>query len=199
MFVVVSTLFHVLCFPHQGKIVTIDQLAYFNSYSHIGSVSFIEKTPSSYENVGVGILKDSSLMGNFPLPPPKIPLVVAQFDMILMQVQQSLESFDPLVVHGLNEHSSLSLSSSLKSETYGNDNSSLSLSSSLKNETDANKHKSLSLSSLLKNEIDPSPSESSLPLDIILEPSFLHLVKLFLSIARRLNEERRSVDGGNYA
>jgi hypothetical protein len=27
MYVVVSTLFCVLCFPHQGKIVTIDQLA----------------------------------------------------------------------------------------------------------------------------------------------------------------------------
>jgi hypothetical protein len=37
--------------------------------------------------------------------------------MILTQVQQSLESLDPLVVPSLYEHSSLSLSSSLKNET----------------------------------------------------------------------------------
>jgi hypothetical protein len=37
--------------------------------------------------------------------------------MISTQVRQSLESSDPLVVPGLDEHSSLSLSSSLKNET----------------------------------------------------------------------------------
>jgi len=57
MSIVFSTLFHVLSFPHQEKIVTVDQLAYFNSNSCIGSVPFIEKTPSSYENVGVVLLK----------------------------------------------------------------------------------------------------------------------------------------------
>jgi hypothetical protein len=31
---------------------------------------FIAKTPPGYENVGVGLLKDSSLMGTFPIPPP---------------------------------------------------------------------------------------------------------------------------------
>jgi hypothetical protein len=68
----VSTLFHVLHFPHQGKIVTVDQLAYFNSDSRIGNVPLIEQISSSYEDVGVGILKYSSLMGTFPLPPPNI-------------------------------------------------------------------------------------------------------------------------------
>jgi hypothetical protein len=33
MHAVMSTLFHVLCFPHQGKVVTVDQLAFFNSGS----------------------------------------------------------------------------------------------------------------------------------------------------------------------
>jgi hypothetical protein len=42
MSVVVSTLFYVLHFPHQGKIVTVDQLAYFNSDSRIGSVPLVE-------------------------------------------------------------------------------------------------------------------------------------------------------------
>jgi hypothetical protein len=77
MSALVSTFFHVLCFPHQGKIVTVGQLAFFNYDSRIGSVPFIEKTPSSYEDVGVGLLKDSSMMGTFPLPPPDIPPVVA--------------------------------------------------------------------------------------------------------------------------
>jgi hypothetical protein len=69
-------------------------------------------------------------------------------------VRQSLESLDPLVVPGLDEHSSFPVSSSLK------------------NETDAYEHSSLSLSSSLKNETDPPPLESSLTLDRILEPSF---------------------------
>jgi hypothetical protein len=54
----VSTLFHVLHFPHQGKVVTVDQLAYFNSDSRTSNVPFISKTPPGYENVGVGLLKD---------------------------------------------------------------------------------------------------------------------------------------------
>jgi hypothetical protein len=106
MSVIVSTLFHVLCFPHQGKIVTVDQLAYFNSDSRIGSVPFIEKTPSSYEDVGVGLLKDSSMMGNFPLPPPDIPPTVTQVNMISTDTSKSLDSYDPWVVPSPSEYES---------------------------------------------------------------------------------------------
>jgi hypothetical protein len=67
MRVIVSTLFHVVRFPHQGKVVTIDQLAFFNSDTHTGNIPFISKTSPSYENVSVGLLKDSSLMGTFPM------------------------------------------------------------------------------------------------------------------------------------
>jgi hypothetical protein len=67
---VMSTLFCVLRFPHQGKVVTVDQLAFFNVDAHMGNVPFIANTPPGYENVGVGLLKDSSLMGTFPIPPP---------------------------------------------------------------------------------------------------------------------------------
>jgi hypothetical protein len=70
MRVVVSTLFRVVRFPHQGKVVTVDQLAFFNTDTRTGNVSFIAKTPQGYENVGVGLLKYSSLMGTFPIPPP---------------------------------------------------------------------------------------------------------------------------------
>jgi hypothetical protein len=80
---VVSTLFHVVHFPHQGKVVTVDQLAFFNSDTRTGNVSFIAKTPPGYENVGVGLLKDSSLMGTFPIPPPDVPRPsVASINMI---------------------------------------------------------------------------------------------------------------------
>jgi hypothetical protein len=72
MCVVVSTLFRVVCFPHQGKLVIVDQLALFNSDTRNGNVLFIAKTPSGYENVDVGLLKDSSLMGTFPIPLPDV-------------------------------------------------------------------------------------------------------------------------------
>jgi hypothetical protein len=58
MHAVVSTFFCVVRFPHQGKVITIDQLAFFNSDSRTSNVPFISKTPSSYENVRVGLLKD---------------------------------------------------------------------------------------------------------------------------------------------
>jgi hypothetical protein len=70
---VVSTLFCVIFFPQQGKFVTLDQLTFFNFDSCTSNVPFISKTRPSYENVGVGLLKDSSLMGKFPIPPPNIP------------------------------------------------------------------------------------------------------------------------------
>jgi hypothetical protein len=61
------------------------------------------------------------------------------------------------------------VSRSLKNEHI---HSSLSVSRSLKNETDNHEHSSLSVSSSLKNETDPPPIESSLPLDLVPEPSF---------------------------
>jgi hypothetical protein len=83
----VSTLFCVVRFPHQGKLVTVDQLSFFNSDAHTSSVPFIAKTPPGYENVGVGLLKDSSLMGTFPIPPPNVPhLFVTSINMISTSV-----------------------------------------------------------------------------------------------------------------
>jgi hypothetical protein len=51
----------------------VDQIAFFNSDTRTDNVPFIAKTPSGYENVGVGLLKDSSLMGTFPIPSPDVP------------------------------------------------------------------------------------------------------------------------------
>jgi hypothetical protein len=100
MRVVVSTLFRVLRFPHQGKVVTVDQLAFFNVDTRMGNVPFIENTPPGYENVGVGLLKDSSLMGTFPIPPPpNIPSpLVASINMISTMPRELPVSADPWIV-----------------------------------------------------------------------------------------------------
>jgi hypothetical protein len=99
MCAVVSTLFRVVRFPHQGKVVTVDQLAFFNSDTRHGNVPFIAKTPPSYENVGVGLIKDSSLMGTFPIPPPDVPrLSIDSINMISTSIHELPASHDPWIV-----------------------------------------------------------------------------------------------------
>ena len=66
---VASSLFRVIRFPHQGKIVTVDQLSFFASSSE-GNVPFVEHISVPYENVGAGLFKEPALMGVFSLPPP---------------------------------------------------------------------------------------------------------------------------------
>jgi hypothetical protein len=103
---VVSTLFRVVQFPHQGKVITIDQLSFFNADTHIGNVPFITKTPPGYENVGVSLLKDSSLMGTFPIPPPPDlprPFIVS-INMISIVPHELPVSSDPWIVPDLADH-----------------------------------------------------------------------------------------------
>jgi hypothetical protein len=91
--------FRVLHFLHQGKVVTVDQMTFFNYDSLTSNVPFISKTPSSYENVRVGLLKDSTLMGTFPIPPPDIPHpFVASINMISTTILETPESYDLWVV-----------------------------------------------------------------------------------------------------
>jgi hypothetical protein len=105
MCAVVSTLFHVVHFPHQGKVVIVDQLAFFNSDTCTGNVPFIAKTPPSYENVGVGLLKDSSLMGTFPIPPPDVPFSsIASINMISTLIHRIPVSHDPWMVPDPGDH-----------------------------------------------------------------------------------------------
>lgn len=75
MCVVASSLFLVLCFPHQGKIFTVNQLSFFASSSSDGNVPFVEHTSIPYESVGPGVFKDPTLMAAFSLPPPNVTLV----------------------------------------------------------------------------------------------------------------------------
>jgi hypothetical protein len=101
----VSTLFCVLRFPHQGKVVTIDQMAFFNYDSCTSNVYFISKTPPDYDNVRVVLLKDSTFMGTFPIPPPDIPPpFVASINMISTTVRETLDSYDPWVVPSHGDH-----------------------------------------------------------------------------------------------
>jgi hypothetical protein len=52
----------------------------------------------TYESVGVGILKDSSLMGTFPAPLPPTTQHISTINMILTMAYQSFKSSDPWVV-----------------------------------------------------------------------------------------------------
>jgi hypothetical protein len=57
------------------------------------------KTPPGYENVDVGLLKDSTLMGMFPIPPPDVPPpLVSLINMISTSVHQTHPSSDPWVI-----------------------------------------------------------------------------------------------------
>jgi hypothetical protein len=121
MHVVVSTLFCVIRFPHQGKVVTVDQLAFFNFDTHTGNIPFIAKTSSGYENVDVGLLKDSSLMGTFPIPPPDVPrLSVVSINMISTFPHELPVSHDPWIFldPGHHLHFGDEMSLSLVESTY---------------------------------------------------------------------------------
>jgi hypothetical protein len=105
MHAVVSALFCVLRFLHQGNIVTIDQLAFFNVDSRTSNVPFISKIPLGYDNIGVGLLKDSTLMGTFQIPPPDIPPpLVASINMISTIICETPESYDPWIVPSPGDH-----------------------------------------------------------------------------------------------
>ena len=73
MNVVASLVFLCVQFPHQGKIVTIDQLDYCTSDACTQTsknIPFLGDSKITYESLGVGLLKYSSLMGTFPTPLP---------------------------------------------------------------------------------------------------------------------------------
>jgi hypothetical protein len=87
-------------------VVTVDQLAFFNADTHVGNVPFITKTPPGYENVGVGLLKYSSLMGTFPIPPPPdLPRpFICSINMISTIPHEIMVSVDPWLVPDLGDH-----------------------------------------------------------------------------------------------
>jgi hypothetical protein len=71
MQVVVATVFWVLLFPHEGQIVTINQLSFSRPDPSLGAstVPMIDNPQPSMVNIGVGLCP--SLMGTFDYPPPQ--------------------------------------------------------------------------------------------------------------------------------
>jgi hypothetical protein len=70
MHAVVATVFRVLCFPHEGWIVTIDQLSFSHPDPSSGAstVPMIDNPQPGTVNLGVGLFP--SLMGTFDYPSP---------------------------------------------------------------------------------------------------------------------------------
>jgi hypothetical protein len=68
---VVATIFRVLLFPHEGKIVTIDQLSFSLPDPALGAstVPMVDNPQAGVVNIGVGLCP--SLMGTFDYPPPQ--------------------------------------------------------------------------------------------------------------------------------
>jgi hypothetical protein len=111
MTVVASSVFRCVQFPHQGKIVTVDQLDFCTPDARIpatNNIPFLGDHMVTYESVGVGLLKDSSLMGTFPTPLPPTTPHIAAVNMISTLPYQSLESSDPWIVPSPLEFDGLS-------------------------------------------------------------------------------------------
>lgn len=74
---IVSTVFRKICFPHEGKIINIDQLTYYEpasltSHEPIISLTYDNQSSTHCTSVSPGIYKDSLLLGAFLGPPPPI-------------------------------------------------------------------------------------------------------------------------------
>ena len=87
MTAVASTVFRTIQFFHLGRIVTIDHLDFFTpdvTTSMANNIPMLGQSPPPYQSIGVGMLKDSSLMGIFPSTPPNtdtaIVHMIASFD-----------------------------------------------------------------------------------------------------------------------
>ena len=94
MTVVASSVFQCVQFPHQGKIVTIDQLDFCTPDARIpatNNIPFLGDHKIMYESIGVGLLKDSSLMGTFPTPLPPTAHHIVVVNMISTMPYQSLD------------------------------------------------------------------------------------------------------------
>jgi hypothetical protein len=106
IYVVSSSVFCMLQFPHQGKIVTIDQLDYcipHTTPSRKNNVLLVGYSQVTYDSVGVGLLKDSTLMGTFPLPSPNLTNPISLINMISSMVPQSLRYLNPWFVPSLSD------------------------------------------------------------------------------------------------
>ena len=89
---VVAIVFRVLLFPHEGRIVTIDQLSFSKPDPSLGeaTVPMIDNPQPGVVNVGVGLCP--YLMGTFDYPPP-------QGDIKFISNHHKVEIFQVLSFH----------------------------------------------------------------------------------------------------
>jgi len=96
MTAIASSVFRLIKFPHNGKIITIDQLTNFSSNpASTDSIQHIGKTTIPYKDVDVGLIKDSGLLGTFSFPPPNVSLYIATIHMISLN---TIIFYDPWIV-----------------------------------------------------------------------------------------------------
>jgi len=101
MTAVVSSVFRVIKFPHNGKIVTIDQLAYFSSDpTSSQTIQHVGKMTIPYKDVGVGLVKDAGLLGTFPFPPINAS---SSFSTIHMITSDTIAYDDPWIIPSKSE------------------------------------------------------------------------------------------------
>jgi hypothetical protein len=101
MTVVALSVFRCVQFPYQGKFFTVDQLYFSTTDARApatNNIPFLGDHKIMYESIGVGLLKDSRLMGTFPTPHPYTTHHISIVDMISTMDYQSLESSDPWIV-----------------------------------------------------------------------------------------------------
>jgi hypothetical protein len=95
------SVFRCVQFPHQGKIITVDQLDFFTTDARAptnNNIPFLGDHKITYDSIGVGLLKYYSLMGTFPTPLPPNTHHIATVNMISTAAYKSLESSDPWIV-----------------------------------------------------------------------------------------------------
>ena len=101
MTALVSSVFWLIMFPHKGKIVKIDQWSYYSSnLASTNSIQHVRKSTISYEDIGVGLIKDSALMGKFSMPPPNILHTISNINMI---TSSTIPFDDPWIVPSESE------------------------------------------------------------------------------------------------
>ena len=82
---IVSTYFKMSSFPHKVTITVINQLSFFSSTSQVtGSIPFFHLPRLEIQNIGLGLLKDSTLMGTFALPLPATSVEITSIDTCYM-------------------------------------------------------------------------------------------------------------------
>jgi hypothetical protein len=81
--------------------VTIDLLDYYTLDActpTTNNIPFLGDSKITYQIVGVGFLKESSLMSTFPTPLPPTSAHISMINMISTMAHQSYESYDPWIV-----------------------------------------------------------------------------------------------------